>query len=64
MSLPAPSSLNTANPIIGHPPSSVGELQFSINEVKVELILVGAAMLEGEMQANVLNSVDRAPSPL
>lgn len=42
ISLPAPSSLKTAYPVIGQPPSSSGSSQAIVIELEVEVFFQGA----------------------
>jgi hypothetical protein len=46
-----PSFLKTAYPSIGQPPLSAGSYQARVNEVKDEVTLLGAYILEGEIHA-------------
>lgn len=47
---PAPSSLNTAYPVMGQPPSYIGSDHPMVIVIRVELILQGAGIPIGAVQ--------------
>lgn len=59
-----PSSMKTAYPVIGHPPSSSGSFQPTVMEDVVEVILKGALKLLGSLQELNVNSLLSGDSPL
>jgi hypothetical protein len=59
-----PSSLNTAYPVIGHPPSFRGAYHEIVIEVEVELTNLGGARFDGAEHVQNVAMFERGPKPL